>query len=113
MSRLGGNPIVARRIGGNILRYREAQGLNQNDVALRTGRFSSDQVSKWERGEKLPQLDAFEALAKALGVRPEDLLDPADIADARARAVAAARAGALLRDKRNGTPRSSPRDPQG
>ncbi len=86
---------VAARIGGNIRRYRLALGLSQNAVAKRApGISGGDQVAKYERGEARPRPAAFYGLATALEIEPEDLLDPPQIADARARAVEAARRAA-------------------
>jgi transcriptional regulator with XRE-family HTH domain len=111
MERLGSDNVIAARIGGNLKRYRLAQKLSQNAVAKKTGAVSGgDQVAKYERGEAVPRDEALRGLADALGVSAEHLLDPPELADARARALAAALVGARLHRNSRGTP---PQEPDG
>lgn len=98
------NKFFARRVGSNIRLYREAHGLTQHQLAVRCGASSADQVAKWERGLKDPREAGYVKIAQALDVHPDHLMDPPDVAQARARAIAAARAGARLL----GTPPDTP-----
>ena len=53
--------------------YREHRGLTQAVLAERAG-LSRLYVSQLERGARRPSLDAVERLARALGLRVDDLL---------------------------------------
>ena len=64
---------MAKNLGLNVRRIRKDRGLSQealaDDVAL-----AVTYVGQIERGERNPTLDVVERLAKALGVKPLDLL---------------------------------------
>lgn len=100
----GEDDPIARRIGGNIKRYRDALGLTQPEAARRTPEMTSDQFSKYERGEQRPRPPAMRDLAAALDVTPDDLLDSPEVAAARARALEAARDSVKPRRRKPGTP---------
>ena len=61
--------------GENIRRLREAAGLTQRQLAERCGEFDSQMVSRWERGEQMPELRNLSLLAWELQVGIADLLD--------------------------------------
>lgn len=57
-----------------IKEHREAAGLTQKQLAGRLGSTVSDvTVSRWETGERRPDLDALAAIAEAMGKDPIDL----------------------------------------
>lgn len=58
--------------------WRLARGMSQSDVAERMG-VLKDQVSRWERRERTPDLNVILGLADAIGFEPWQLLtDPND-----------------------------------
>jgi transcriptional regulator with XRE-family HTH domain len=62
--------------GGRLKALREAAGLSQEQLAHRAG-CSTFTVSRLERGTQDPAWPLVVALAKALGVTPNDFLPPA------------------------------------
>ncbi len=54
-------------LGSNIKKYREASNLTQEQLAQRLN-ISPQAVSKWERGENMPDCASLSDLADALGV---------------------------------------------
>jgi transcriptional regulator with XRE-family HTH domain len=66
---------LAKALSRRIKELREASGLSQQEVATR-GELSLSQVAKLEQGKKAdPRASTLLALARALGVRPGQLLD--------------------------------------
>ena len=63
---------VHSRIGENIRRAREARGMSQEEVA-RACRISQAQLSRIEKGKRLPSLKVFIKLTGALNVSAEEL----------------------------------------
>lgn len=64
------------RIGANIAAYRKRLGWTQAGMAERLN-YSDKAVSKWERGESVPDVLTLDALAREFGVTVNDLLaDP-------------------------------------
>jgi transcriptional regulator with XRE-family HTH domain len=65
---------LRRVLARNVRTYRLAAKLTQEELA---GRMGMDQyyVSGLEAGRRNPTLDTVSAAAKALGVKPSDLLD--------------------------------------
>lgn len=61
--------ILAR----NLRRYRQAQGMSQEELAHRAG-IDRTYVSSLERSVYAAGIDVVDSLAKALGVEAEDLL---------------------------------------
>jgi len=53
--------------------YREAKGLTQDGLALLIN-VSRPAICQYESGDRTPSLGVFNALADALGVRPDRLL---------------------------------------
>ena len=64
------------QIGANIAAYRKRSGLTQAGLAERLN-YSDKAVSKWERGESVPDVLTLMVLAEQFGVTVNDLLvDP-------------------------------------
>ncbi len=61
-------------LGERIRRYRGREGLSQEALAERVG-VSRQAVSKWETDAAMPELDKLAALARALGVTADQLLN--------------------------------------
>lgn len=60
-------------IGANISTYRKRAGLTQAGLAEKLN-YSDKAVSKWERGESVPDVLTLVRLAENLGIRVDDLL---------------------------------------
>ncbi len=61
-------------VGSKIKLWRTSHGINQKQMAALTG-FSLRALQGWERGETSPSLDAVVALALAMDVTADWLLD--------------------------------------
>ena len=67
------------RIGGNIAAYRKNAGLTQVGLAEKLN-YSDKAVSKWERGESIPDVLTLMALSEQFGITVNDLLrDPDEL----------------------------------
>ena len=67
---------LKRQIGAKIAAYRKREGWTQADLAEKLN-YSDKAVSKWERGESVPDVLTMAALAERFGVTVNDLLiDP-------------------------------------
>ncbi len=67
---------LKHQIGANIAAYRKQAGWTQAGMAERLN-YSDKAVSKWERGESVPDVLTLAAMARELGVTVNDLLaDP-------------------------------------
>ena len=63
-------------VGANIAAYRKRAGLTQAMLAQKLN-YSDKAVSKWERGESVPDVVTLASLAEFLGITVNDLLsDP-------------------------------------
>jgi len=60
-------------IGNNISQYRKRAGLTQADLALRLN-FTDKAISKWERGDSVPDVATLAQLAELFGITVNDLL---------------------------------------
>lgn len=69
-------PTISQ-IGKWLAAQRARAGLSQSVAARRAGINSPDQISKWERGDKMPETDNFVALVLAYNadVRTFDTFD--------------------------------------
>lgn len=86
-------------LGDRLRRYRELAGLSIYDVGELTGRHFST-ISKYERGERKPDVDTIRELAGTYRVHPARLIARIeDIEDELPDEVAAA--SRLLRDRRD------------
>ena len=64
------------QIGANLSAYRKRAGMTQAGLAEKLN-YSDKAVSKWERGESVPDVVTLMAIAEQLGVTVNDLLqDP-------------------------------------
>lgn len=61
------------KIAGQISSLRKAKGLTQNELGERVG-VSFQAVSKWERGETLPDISVLPDLAKVLETSIDNIL---------------------------------------
>jgi transcriptional regulator with XRE-family HTH domain len=61
------------RLAKNLKRSRQALGLSQEALAERAG-LHRNYIGCIERVEKNISLDSLEAISKALGIRPEELI---------------------------------------
>ena len=67
------------QIGTNISNLRKRQGLTQAGLGEKLN-YSDKAVSKWERGESVPDILTLVAIAEILGVTVDDLLqDPNEL----------------------------------
>lgn len=68
---------IKSQIGANIAERRKAAGMTQAGLAEKLN-YSDKAVSKWERGESIPDVLTLMGLAQLFGVTVDDLLqDPA------------------------------------
>lgn len=65
---------VTKRVGANLRRVREAQGISQEDLADRAG-LHRTYVSGVERGVRNPTVKVLEKIAKALKIKSSVLLE--------------------------------------
>lgn len=65
---------LAGRLGQNIMRWRKALGLTQDQLALRI-EVEPETISRFERGATLPSLTTLASLAEVLGATMAQLLD--------------------------------------
>jgi transcriptional regulator with XRE-family HTH domain len=61
-------------LGKNLREARQRLGLTQEDVAARSG-VQAGEVSRIEAGKRDPRISTLERLAKAVEVKPGQLLD--------------------------------------
>ena len=72
---------IKKLIGSNIGLYRKRYGLTQVGLAEKLN-YSDKAVSKWERGESVPDVLTLMQLAELFGVKVDDLLrDPDALPD--------------------------------
>ena len=68
--------MLKKMLGKNIGTYRKQQGLTQASLAEKLN-YSDKAVSKWERGESIPDVLTLMQLAELFGITVDDLLkDP-------------------------------------
>ena len=65
------------QIGSNIANYRKRSGLTQAGLAEKLN-YSDNAVSKWERGESIPDVIILMQLAEQFGITVNDLLEDPD-----------------------------------
>ena len=73
MNELGENSMNISQIGAQIALLRKEKGLTQNELGERLG-ISFQAVSKWERGETLPDTSILLDLAGVLGTSVDFIL---------------------------------------
>lgn len=57
----------------NLIKYRNLMGLKQSELAKMIN-YSDKSISKWERGEGLPDLKATKSLCDIFGITVDDML---------------------------------------
>ena len=57
----------------NLIKYRTLMGLKQSEIAKKIN-YSDKSISKWERGEGLPDLKATKNLCDIFGITIDDML---------------------------------------
>ena len=67
------NQIDMKALGSNIVFFRKAIGLNQSQLARRTG-IAPSSISRYENGVQLPDLSTLFAIAEALGCSMDQLV---------------------------------------
>ena len=65
---------LRRQIGANIAAYRRRQGLTQAGLAEKLN-YSDKAVSKWERGESVPDVVTLVSISEQLNVTVNELLE--------------------------------------
>ena len=75
---------MSREIGARIRAARKAAGLSQEKLAKSVEGLSASALGKAERGEKALSSEQLEAVARALGVPPETLLEDVEAEDVAA-----------------------------
>lgn len=65
--------ILRERFARNLSHYRKALGLTQSDLAEKLN-YSDKSISKWERGDGLPDLAVTAQIAEIFGLTVNDLL---------------------------------------
>ena len=66
-------PTLRRTVSKNIASYRKAAGFTQQELASRLN-YSDKSVSKWERGESLPDIYILSQIADLFGVTVSNLI---------------------------------------
>ena len=67
---------LKNQIGANIAAYRKSRGMTQATLAEKLN-YSDKAVSKWERGESVPDVMTLVAIARQFGVTVDELVkDP-------------------------------------
>ncbi len=69
---------IKRRIGANIAAYRKQAGLTQAGLAELLN-YSDKAISKWERGESIPDVLTMMQLAQQFGITVDELIADPDI----------------------------------
>lgn len=68
--------LVAERIGQNMRRLREDQGLTQSELAKLLPKTGSNDISKYERGAQQPRPATLYFIMRALRATVDDMLRP-------------------------------------
>ncbi len=66
---------IKQIVGDNIRFIREKRGWTQEDLSIKT-KMSKTFIGDIERGQKSPTIISLEKIAKALRVKPSQLLEP-------------------------------------
>jgi transcriptional regulator with XRE-family HTH domain len=64
---------IKRTIAKNIVRLRRASGMTQLELAEKLN-YSDKAVSKWERGDSIPDIVVLKEIADLFGIKVDDLL---------------------------------------
>ena len=77
---------VRGALAANLAELRKEENLTQAEFAARLN-YSDKAVSKWERGDSLPDVVMLKTIADLYGLRVDDLLTEDGVASALAEAV--------------------------
>ena len=64
---------ISQKLGDNIRKIREEKGMSQADIC-RITEMDRGYISRVENGSKNPTISNLEKIAKAFGVKPDELL---------------------------------------
>ena len=65
---------MRKTIAGNIAKYRKQLGMTQIDLSEKIN-YSDKSISKWERGDGIPDVPTLVQLAEIFGVSLDDLVN--------------------------------------
>lgn len=63
---------IRKTVAGNIAKYRKQMGMTQIDLSEKIN-YSDKSISKWERGDGIPDVPTLVQLAEVFGVSVDDL----------------------------------------
>ena len=66
---------MRKTIAGNIAKYRKQLGMTQIDLSEKIN-YSDKSISKWERGDGIPDVPTLVQLAEIFGVSVDELIHP-------------------------------------
>ena len=66
---------MRKTIAGNIAKYRKQLGMTQIDLSEKIN-YSDKSISKWERGDGIPDVPTLVQLAEIFGVSVDELIYP-------------------------------------
>ena len=66
---------MRKTIAGNIAKYRKQLGMTQIDLSEKIN-YSDKSISKWERGDGIPDVLTLVQLAEIFGVSVDELIYP-------------------------------------
>ena len=66
---------MRKTIAGNIAKYRKQLGMTQIDLSEKIN-YSDKSISKWERGDGIPDVPTLVQLAEVFGVSVDELIYP-------------------------------------
>ena len=67
------NQLIRQRIAANIAHYRKLHNMTQSELAVKIN-YSDKSVSKWERGDGVPDIYVLVALSELFNVSVNDLV---------------------------------------
>lgn len=72
-SELDQNELLRKTIANNLVKYRKAANLTQIELSEKV-MYSDKNISRWERGESLPEITTLKTLADLYGIKVDDFL---------------------------------------
>ena len=63
---------IRKTIAGNIAKYRKQMGMTQIDLSEKIN-YSDKSISKWERGDGIPDVPTLVQLAEIFGISVDSL----------------------------------------
>ena len=76
------NEKMKKIIADNLLKYRKKAGITQVELAEKL-MYSDKNISRWERGESIPEVTTLKRLANLYGVTVNDFLQEEEIASVK------------------------------